>query len=257
MASVSDKAQMAPVRYSKVLWAELPYIVENEQVEHLDDLMLRRTRLGNILPKGGEGELPEIRRLCQPRMDWDDERWDSEITRYLDIWQHSLQPAGIIPIMTETQSGYLLSIDNGTQSIRALLFDLQGELVAKAKIELDAYYSSQPGWAEQDPDYFWQKLGEACQQLWQQPGVDKAQIRAVALTTQRNTVVNVDELGKPLRPAILWLDQRLAEIEKPLPWYWRVIFKLLGQSDAIDYFRRKTQANWISQNQPEVLAEDP
>lgn len=148
--------------------------------------------------------------------------------------------------------GTILAIDNGTQSIRALLFDLKGELIAKSKIELTAYFSHHPGWAEQQPDYFWQKLGEACQQLWTQPNVDKSQIVAVTLTTQRGTVVNLDEQGKALRPAILWLDQRLADVEKPLPWYWRGLFKLIGQSDAIHYFRRKTQANWISQNQPEI-----
>jgi sugar (pentulose or hexulose) kinase len=153
---------------------------------------------------------------------------------------------------TTIPPGYILSIDNGTQSIRALLFDLQGELVAKSKIELTAYFSDHPGWAEQQPDYFWQKLGEACQQLWLQPNVDKSQILAVSLTTQRSTVVNLDKNGEPLRPAILWLDQRLADIDKPLPWYWRGLFKLLGQSGAVEYFRRKTQANWIAQHQPQI-----
>lgn len=46
---------------------------------------------------------------------------------------------------------YLLAIDNGTQSVRALLFDLQGNLLGKGKVELEAYYSKHPGWAEQDP----------------------------------------------------------------------------------------------------------
>lgn len=151
-----------------------------------------------------------------------------------------------------TDSGFLLAIDNGTQSVRALLFDYQGELVAKSKIEITPYYSNKPGWAEQDPDYFWQMLGQACNALWQQDGVDKSKIKAVAVTTQRDTVINVDSKGKPLRPAIVWLDQRLAEIDKPMPWFWRSAFKLVGQSGAIDYFRRKTKANWIAQNQPEV-----
>ena len=44
---------------------------------------------------------------------------------------------------------YLLAIDNGTQSVRALVFDLDGQLVAKSKIEIEAYFSEQPGWAEQ------------------------------------------------------------------------------------------------------------
>lgn len=54
---------------------------------------------------------------------------------------------------------YLLAIDNGTQSVRALLFDLQGNLLGKGKVELEAYYSKHPGWAEQDPEYYWAMLG--------------------------------------------------------------------------------------------------
>ena len=53
-----------------------------------------------------------------------------------------------------SEPSYLLSIDNGTQSVRALLFDTQGNLLAKGKVELDPYFSSQPGWAEQDPEYY-------------------------------------------------------------------------------------------------------
>lgn len=149
-------------------------------------------------------------------------------------------------------NGYVLTIDNGTQSVRALLFDFRGELVAKSKIELTPYYSTNPGWAEQDPKYYWQKLGEACQALWQIEGVDKSKVKAVAVTTQRDTVINVDKQGEPLRPAIVWLDQRLADIDKPMPLHWRVIFKIVGQSEAIEYFRRKAKANWIAQHQPKV-----
>ena len=47
---------------------------------------------------------------------------------------------------------YLLAIDNGTQCVRALLFDLQGNLLGKGKVVLQASYSTQPGWAEQDPE---------------------------------------------------------------------------------------------------------
>ena len=149
-----------------------------------------------------------------------------------------------------------LSIDNGTQSIRALIFDAKGQLLAKSKIELTAYYSKQPGWAEQDPEYFWQSLKDCCQKLWLQPEVIDKQyqksIKAVSLTTQRGTVINLDNDGNPLRPAILWLDQRLANDELKLPWYWRLIFKCIGQSKTIRYFYRKAQCNWLAQNQPEV-----
>jgi len=157
----------------------------------------------------------------------------------------------------------ILAIDNGTQSMRALVFDLQ---LAISKINLTAYFSEHPGWAEQHSDYYWQKLGQACQQLWQQETVIKNNIKqrivALTLTTQRGTVVNLDKQGKALRPAILWLDQRLSDLPsdnspakktaKKLAWYWRFLFKLIGQSDIIDYFRRKAQANWFAQKQAEI-----
>lgn len=147
---------------------------------------------------------------------------------------------------------YLFAIDNGTQSVRALLFDLQGQLVAKGKVELEAYYSKQPGWAEQDPEYYWQSLGKACDLLWQQVDIDPSQIIAASVTTQRGTVINLDEQGKPLRPAIIWLDQRHANTDAPLPKPWSWAFKLAGVSDVITRIREKSQALWIAQNQPDV-----
>ena len=103
---------------------------------------------------------------------------------------------------------YLLAIDNGTQSVRAIIFDLNGQVVAKSKVDLEAYFSKAPGWAEQEPDYYWHMLCKACHGLWQQIDFPKSKIKAVALTTQRATMVNLDKAGKPLRPAFVSIDQR-------------------------------------------------
>ncbi len=146
----------------------------------------------------------------------------------------------------------ILAIDNGTQSVRALLFDLQGNLVAKGKQEIEPYFSTQPGWAEQDPELYWRALAQACEQLWHDAKVDSKRIRAVTLTTQRGTVVNVDEQGKALRPAIVWLDQRHARVEGDVPGAWKWLFKLARVEDVVRRFREKSQALWIAQNQPEV-----
>ena len=157
---------------------------------------------------------------------------------------------------TPSPDDLILTIDNGTQSVRALLFDLKGNLVAKSRIELEAYFSSNPGWAEQNADYFWQMLTQCCQQLWQQDEVInkgyRERVTAVTVTTQRGTVINLDKNAQPLRPAILWLDQRLCQQNKPMPWYWRLAFSVIGQSKVVDYFRRKAQANWLQQNEPKV-----
>lgn len=146
----------------------------------------------------------------------------------------------------------ILAIDNGTQSVRALLFDLKGEIVAKAQVQLLDYTSAHPGWAEHDPEGFWQALCQACAQLWTQPGADRARIAGVAVTTQRGTVINVGRDGKPLRPAITWLDQRRTETVPPIGALWRTAFRLARVSGTIDYFRGEAEINWIRAHQPEV-----
>ncbi|EAT13341.1 carbohydrate kinase [Bermanella marisrubri] len=146
----------------------------------------------------------------------------------------------------------ILTIDNGTQSVRALLFSLNGDLLAKGKVEIEPYFSKHPGWAEQDPDYYWKSAGEACKALWSSTDYSADTVVGLGVTTQRGTVVNVDEYGKPLRPAIIWLDQRHAEIEKPIKGIWGVLFKVLGLRNVVEGFQRKAQAAWIEQNQPDV-----
>ena len=147
---------------------------------------------------------------------------------------------------------YILSIDNGTQSVRALLFDLQGELVAKGKVEIEPYFSKHPGWAEQDPELYWDSLAVACQQMWASTDITSEEVMGVGITTQRGTVLNVDTNGNPLRPAITWLDQRQANIEKNISGLWGVLFKLLGLRHVVEGFQRKAQAPWLAQNQPDI-----
>ncbi|MFC3151861.1 FGGY-family carbohydrate kinase [Litoribrevibacter euphylliae] len=155
---------------------------------------------------------------------------------------------------SQPSSTHILAIDNGTQSIRALVFDLEGQLIAKSKVHLEAYFSKHPGWAEQYPEYYWKSLSEACNALWQDPQVDRNNIRAMAVTTQRGTVINLDKDGHPLRPAIIWLDQRKADTSEPVGGLWGAAFKILGLTETINTFRAKTQARWIQQQQPEIWA---
>ncbi|MES2153229.1 MAG: FGGY-family carbohydrate kinase [Pseudomonadota bacterium] len=148
----------------------------------------------------------------------------------------------------------ILAIDNGTQSVRAILFDLQGNIVAKAQVPLEAYFSAHPGWAEHDPEDYWQAVCSACQRLWQLPGADKAAVRGVAVTTQRATVINLDCDGRPLRPAITWLDQRRTRDVPLIGRWWRAAFKLARVGATIDYFCGEAEINWIKAHQPEVWA---
>jgi sugar (pentulose or hexulose) kinase len=149
---------------------------------------------------------------------------------------------------------YLLAIDCGTQSVRALIFDLHGHLVDKAQVEIDSYQSPQPGWVENDPEQFWATLCQACQRLWANTRVPKSALAGVCITTQRATVINLDEHGQPVRPAIVWLDQRRADVDPKLAWWWEVALRAVRMRDTVRYFAREAEANWIAQHQPALWA---
>ncbi|HEX4937177.1 MAG TPA: glycerol-3-phosphate dehydrogenase C-terminal domain-containing protein, partial [Candidatus Kapabacteria bacterium] len=68
--------------------AELRWSCRNEQIVHLDDLLLRRTRLGLLLHNGGAEILPHVKEICQQELDWNQDRWHSEEQRYLSLWRH-------------------------------------------------------------------------------------------------------------------------------------------------------------------------
>ncbi len=146
----------------------------------------------------------------------------------------------------------VLAIDNGTQSVRALVFDPQGNLLSKTRIVIEPYFSTSPGLAEQHPEVFWKAICIACQKLWQETPAIKERIAGVALTTQRGTVINVDHLGRPLRPAIVWLDQRRTPGLKPVGGLWGLAFFLSGMRETAAYLQADAEANWISTYQPEI-----
>ena len=146
---------------------------------------------------------------------------------------------------------YLLAIDNGTQSVRALLFDARGQLAAKSRVSL-SYNAPEVGWSEQDPDYFWRAVAESCQQLWRESPVPRDAVRGVALTTQRGSVINLDAAGEPLRPAILWPDRRRTGGLKPIGGTWGALFALGGVRQTVRFFQAEAEANWIARHQPAI-----
>ena len=145
----------------------------------------------------------------------------------------------------------ILAIDVGTQSVRAIVFDPHGEIVAAAKVPIEPYVSPRPGWAEQDPEVYWDAVAEACAGLWAR-GFDRSSLAGVALTTQRQTVVVLDRDGRPLRPAIVWLDQRRAEGLPPVGGKWGLAFRALGVTETVAAFQADCEANWIRINEPDV-----
>ena len=147
---------------------------------------------------------------------------------------------------------YFLSIDNGTQSVRAMVFDAQGQLIAKSKIDIEPYFSDQPGWAEQHAEYFWDALCKACQALWPLLPIPKESIAAVSVTTQRATAIAMGADNQPLRPAISWLDQRQVETKPALGALESALFTLVRAKPLVDLMHKQAEANWIAQNEPNI-----
>lgn len=86
--AATDEQQLEKIPGSEVCLAELQWALNNEWVEHLDDLMLRRTRLGLLLPAGGEHLLPQLKSMCLQAKAWSESDWQQEVTRYLSIWKN-------------------------------------------------------------------------------------------------------------------------------------------------------------------------
>jgi len=85
---------LTPVQDTPYLWAELIWAAQNEAIVHLDDLLLRRSRLGILLADGGQSLLPSLKKWLQKSLGWDDAHWTREVERYWSIWQiaHGLPP---------------------------------------------------------------------------------------------------------------------------------------------------------------------
>jgi glycerol-3-phosphate dehydrogenase len=79
--------ELEPVGDSVYRWAELRWAAAHESVVHLQDLLLRRTRIGFVLRDGGLPLLPQVRAQCQPVLGWSDARWQEEEAAYRELWQ--------------------------------------------------------------------------------------------------------------------------------------------------------------------------
>src|SRR5210317_835524 len=82
-------ADLTVIAGTHTLWAELPYVAQNEQIRHLGDLLLRRVRIGLLTPLGGKAYLRRIQKLCKKALPWDRRRWKEEIDLYLAQWNHA------------------------------------------------------------------------------------------------------------------------------------------------------------------------
>ena len=147
-------------------------------------------------------------------------------------------------------SKYILALDQGTTSSRAIIFNYAGEIVVIAQKEFTQIFP-QPGWVEHDPMEIWStQLGVAVEAI-SMAGLRTADIAAIGITNQRETTVVWERAsGKPVYNAIVWQDRRTAEIcdalkEKKLQ---PIIQQKTGL--VIDAYFSGTKIKWILDNVP-------
>ena len=106
---------------------------------------------------------------------------------------------------------FLLAIDQGTSSSRAVIYDHATEVVASAQQEFPQIYP-QPGWVEHDPEVIWSSVRAVCKEALGAACASAAQITGIGITNQRETTLVWDrETGKCVYNAIVWQDRRTAE----------------------------------------------
>jgi FGGY-family pentulose kinase len=150
---------------------------------------------------------------------------------------------------------YLLSIDGGTESVRAAIFDLRGHLLASAA---QAYATDFPraGWAQQNPDQWWSALctavRECVAQGVAQGTVRAGEIRGISLDATSCTLVALDKNGSHLRPALLWMDVRAAPQAARIFATRHPALSYSPQGCNAEWMLSKTL--WLAENEPETYA---
>ncbi|HPD63699.1 MAG TPA: glycerol-3-phosphate dehydrogenase/oxidase [Anaerolineaceae bacterium] len=89
----AEEGENQPVGSLPNLWSEVRWAARCGAVEHLDDLLLRRVRLGLLLPHGAQEEMARVREIVQPELGWDDARWQAEFTRYVELYKKAYSPS--------------------------------------------------------------------------------------------------------------------------------------------------------------------
>ena len=112
--------------------------------------------------------------------------------------------------------GYVLAIDQGTTSTRAILFGEDRAVVATGQEEFRQHFP-RSGWVEHDPSDLWSTTAATCREAMERAGVRAGEIAAIGITNQRETVVLWDrKTGRAVAPAIVWQDRRTAEMSHEL-----------------------------------------
>ena len=148
----------------------------------------------------------------------------------------------------------VLAIDCGTQSVRALVVDLRGEILAKQQQTLTLYVSPRDGWLEHDAEAFWRASAAVCRALWRSRPDLRDRVRGLAVSTQRGSLTLVDAQGDPLRPCGIGRAPRRASRAPGFRPGGGGGVQAARVSDTIDHFCREAELNWIAEHEPQLLA---
>lgn len=151
---------------------------------------------------------------------------------------------------------YLLGYDIGTSSVKASIVDAQtGQTVASAQYpDAEAPITSkQAGWAEQEPEMWWDELKQATKRVAEKAG-SLADVAAIGISYQMHGLVCVDKAGKPLRPSIIWCDGRAVP-------YGNAAFEAIGGDKCLEHLLNSpgnftaAKLAWVKENEPEIYAQ--
>jgi len=145
---------------------------------------------------------------------------------------------------------YVLALDEGTTSSRAILFDHDGKIVSVAQQEFSQIYPS-PGWVEHDPCVIWETQLTVARRALAQASADAEDIAAIGVAVQRETVVIWDRAtGKPVYNAIVWQDHRTADMCDELKARGLVDYVARTTGLIIDAYFSGTKVKWILDHVP-------
>lgn len=145
---------------------------------------------------------------------------------------------------------YILAIDQGTTSSRAIIFDKQGKIQSVSQQEFTQYFP-RPGWVEHDAEEIWSSEYSVITDAIAKLGVDAASLSAIGITNQRETTIVWDAVtGKPVSHAIVWQDRRTAEYCDTLKSLGLVDMIRSRTGLIIDAYFSATKVRWILENVP-------
>lgn len=140
---------------------------------------------------------------------------------------------------------YILALDQGTSSSRAMLLNADGDILAVEQQEFTQFYP-QPGWVEQDPMEIWESQLKVTQKLLQENHIDAREIHALGITNQRETTLVWDKLtGKPIYNAIVWQDKRTTGFCNELVQEGWGPYAAKNTGLVIDSYFSGTKIHWI------------